>query len=241
MSTERLEPYADKVFAPYTACLGDNWALVSALCRMSAVLCNEVLLSTYSCAGAHMAPGVPPAGPNIRPLLDEIVDALDIGRAHVALLDVPGNVMLRYGCEDYRGEYLPTKRRWRPAKYNRICYQLTNNQLPENNSRCLRKPFYDHLMEWIGSFPGEKVRIGLPMSVKQCVDAAATSDLFIGMDSGMSHLCHSVGLPMFLCDWPALDRHHPDKRFIRFSSYDEAVAKMTALLASEPSEKWWVS
>lgn len=75
------------------------------------------------------------------------------------------------------------------------------------------------------------------MSTAQCAEIAATSDVFIGMDSGMSHLCHSVGIPMLLLNWMAIDRFHPKKTFFRFSAVAEAI-KIAESLAEDCSP--WV-
>ena len=42
----------------------------------------------------------------------------------------------------------------------------------------------------------ETTTLGKHLSERECVYIAADNALFVGVDSGMSHLCHSVGVPI---------------------------------------------
>jgi hypothetical protein len=92
---------------------------------------------------------------------------------------------------------VPTRVRWRgwaDGLHRRLAYQVDGrwsagdkNPPPEDLQR---------LLAWAPGF--ELVRLGTPLSVRECAEAAAASDLFFGVDSGMIQLCYAVGVPVFL-------------------------------------------
>jgi len=92
---------------------------------------------------------------------------------------------------------VPTRLRWqawRQRRYKRITYQLdgsstaTHKNPPPNDLR--------RLLSFAPEY--EFVRLGRHKSVRSCIEAAANSDLFVGVDSGMTQLCYAVGVPVFL-------------------------------------------
>ena len=131
-------------------------------------------------------------------LVREIMEVLDV---HEPLpLDVSKPIDHVYVPERWPWHFhsqVRTKPRWqgwRQGRDRRIAYQLdgasnadTKNPTPAEQERLLRfAPGY------------EMVRLGKHLSVRQCVEIAAGCDLFVGVDSGMMHLCYAVGVPVFL-------------------------------------------
>jgi hypothetical protein len=45
------------------------------------------------------------------------------------------------------------------------------------------------------------VPLGKHLSLRQCAEVAAESDLFFGVDSGMLQLCYAIGVPAFLISY----------------------------------------
>jgi hypothetical protein len=229
----------ETIYAPYTTCFGDCWAFVNYACHLSLSLKRPVHCSCFPNRGMHLAVGISNAGiPQVGGKLEEMMAALDLGEAKIVIVGVMATTARPCDWEAFNTPYLPTKAKWEPVRRGRVCYQLDNNQVPEGNSRCLKRHHREAIMKWLSEWPGEKVKLGLPMTVEQCAKAAASSDLFVGMDSGMSHLCHSVGLPVLLADWPAIERYHPGKRYLRFSDSSRAIALMSSILGSAPSPNW---
>lgn len=127
--------------------------------------------------------------------------------------------------ETYTVDYLKTKLRWRPTQklHYRICYQLDGRWKPD-----LTNPSKDDINKLTTFLPNyEFIGLGLPFSVHDCVRIASQSDLFIGVSSGMSHLTHSVGTPMFLIEYKLnLDYAHRGKKFTRCFGTDDCIEKV---------------
>jgi len=91
-------------------------------------------------------------------------------------------------------EYVLIKDPWKPGPYGRMCYQFygSSNWRLQNFKRWEAKQLY-HSFSHL-----DKVKLGIPMTIAQCVDVMKRSDFFVGIDSGMTHLARSVGLPTFI-------------------------------------------
>lgn len=135
----------------------------------------------------------------------------------------PGNKEPKYG--EYEVDYYPTKIRWKPTikPHYRICYQLDGRSY-ENQ----KNPPPGDIEKLTTFIPDYKFTyIGLPYSVHDCINIAAQSDLFIGICSGMSHLVHSVGTPMFLIEYKyGLDRAHKRKKYTKCFGTDDCIEKV---------------
>lgn len=217
------------MIGPFNRCLGDCWALVSHAARTSLSEGREVRVSTRVMGGAAMPPGIPPRGEDVRPLLEEIAGAIDMGGARVSFVDDPATDMTRVTVDAFPLEYMPSRATWSPGPHCRVCCQMTNAQLEQHCARAMKRHERLELEEWLEERL-EVVRLGKHMSVMECCEAMASSDFFVGIDSGMSHVAHSVGLPILIYDWAGLDKHHPGKSFLRFGGSMEAMEAASSLL-----------
>lgn len=210
----------DDIYAPPTKCLGDCWAFVNMLCDISIRSGREVLCSTYVCGrhgeGIHKSLSV-------KDKLLEIMSVLDMGDADIRLVD-RGATVFTPDVTCFKHPYRPTKRRW--AGGNLIVHQLSNNQQPEQCIRCLLPHRRDVIMDWISR--RENARLGLPLSMGESIRLASRAALFVGIDSGMSHVCHSVGVPVIIYDWPRINDFHNGKEFKKFSTPEEAIKLMSS-------------
>lgn len=222
------------VIGPFNRCLGDCWALINHAARTSMSEGREVRVSTRVMGGAAMAPGVPPRGEDVRPLLEEVTGALDMRGAMVSLVDGPATSMARVTVDTFLLDYLPTRASWSPGPHGRACCQLTNAQLEQHCARAMKRHERLELEAWLEGRL-EVVRLGKHMSLSECCEAMASSDLFVGIDSGMSHVAHSVGVPVLIHEWAGLDKHHPGKKFRRFVGVAEAIEAASSLLGGEPA------
>lgn len=87
--------------------------------------------------------------------------------------------------------YLPTKVRWKPGPYKRIALQLqgvSKRSLTEKEQEEIKAQFPEY----------EFVQLGMPLSIKECMEWLSKCDLLIGTNSGMAHLAKSVGIPMVI-------------------------------------------
>jgi len=217
------------VFGSYNHCFGDSWAILHNAIRTSLETGEPVFVSEYVYGGAHLVPGVPTRGEFIGNMLREQLSEINQPKGSaVHIADEVVTELRKITVEEYPHPYYPTKHVWKPKRHRRLCVQFDNNQVPETCARSFK--YHDRLalLDWLKDKP--YVVLGKPLSVSQCAEIAATSDLFIGMDSGMSHLAHSVGVPTLLLHWEALDRFHPKKLFYRFGNAKEGIRIAEGLL-----------
>jgi hypothetical protein len=131
-------------------------------------------------------------------LAREIEEVLDVWPPLEIATDIPlDEVRCLLGRWPMHFPQVPTRVRWRGwvnGLHRRLAYQLDGcwsagdkNPPPEDLPR---------LLAWAPGF--ELVRLGERLSVRECVAAAAASDLCFGVDSGMLQLCYAVGVPVFL-------------------------------------------
>lgn len=221
------------IYGPPCTSLGDCWACVNYLARKSILEDREILLSWFVIRPPGIARPV-----SAKEKLEEIVSVMDTGSARLSLTDKYPTVNIPFHCQAHDGPYFPAKRTWKPGGHGRICVQLFNSQMPEINPRCLPLHVSRGMGELLGSLGREVVPLGSHLTLAECIRLMAESDLFVGMDSGMSHLCHSVGTPMLLHKWRGkdmLDVYHPGKAFERFGSVEEARAAIGRMLPSTKS------
>lgn len=212
------------VYGPPTNALGDCWAFVNTLCYKAIRSGIPISCSKYvsNRKNEKMI--------SAEAKLKEILSVLDCGSAKIDLVEDTANVFVT-AEECFQSTYLPTKVKWSGGRS--IVHQLSNAQQSANCPRCPPMHYYNAIMKWISGH--ENKRLGLPMSLDECVKAASNAALFIGMDSGMSHVCHSVGIPVILYDWSRIDEFHYEKKFSRFKTADEAIVLMSGVLNQIPS------
>jgi hypothetical protein len=165
------------------------------------------------------------SGENIRKLLEEILGVLDLAEGRVLIVDKKATSDQKITADTFHYPYVPTKARWTGNGSGRACCQLFNNQ-PLPNARAMSISDRNNIEEWLEGEFNDVVRLWKDKTIAECVEAAAGAELFIGIDSGMSHLCHSVGVPVLIQDWEGLDRHHESKEFSSFRDPADAISKM---------------
>jgi hypothetical protein len=143
------------------------------------------------------------------------------------------HVVFAWDLQPWVFPYVPTLVRWRPPsgrKYGRVACQLDGRW----NGPAKNPPVRD-VRRLQACLPGYQVSaLGKHLSLKQCVEALATSDLFFGVDSGMLQLAYAVGTPAFLITYRqddyALLCWHGDKHAVWCGDTDEFIAKAGAFL-----------
>jgi hypothetical protein len=139
-----------------------------------------------------------------RPLVDrvelarEIEGVLDVSTPLEIVTGIPlEEVTCLLGRWPMHFPEVPTRVRWRGwahGLHRRLAYQLDGRW--EAGDKNPPPGDVQRLLGWAPGF--ELVRLGEPLSVRECVEAAAESDLFFGVDSGMLQLCYAIGVPAFL-------------------------------------------
>ncbi len=164
--------------------LGDHWASINLLAHLSMARGMPVRFMTENRFAARHA---------------GILATLDLSRADLSPCSERTGASLD-GFNVWATPYLPTKRRWgmltaRPF----VCAHFEGlSSAAEKNP-----PVGD--LDRIQAWADER---GLPLypltrdlTIEKIVDLLAQCTLFIGVDSGMSHIAHSVGCPTYILEY----------------------------------------
>jgi hypothetical protein len=134
--------------------------------------------------------------------------------------------------------YVPTRSRWKAAKRRQIVYQLVPREDGRTSCQAGEIEFFMKRLELEGI---TAIPLGLPKSVEQIVEDASESSFFVGIDSGMSHLCHSVGIPSILIrnrlPLGYLQVTHAGKTFDEYSTLPDFVVQIDTYIRTFIGEK----
>jgi hypothetical protein len=124
---------------------------------------------------------------------------------------------------------------WRQGRSRRIAYQF---DAMSNADRKTPSPAeHEQLLNFAPGY--EMVRLGKHLSVRQCVETAADCDLFVGVDSGMIHLCYAIGVPVFLLcyqmDHLVLFKWHGSNHAIHCLGAQDFIYKARHFLGLDPN------
>ena len=218
MRHQDVSPTKTPPWAAWRCNLGDHWATINYLITRSFTLREEQVLSRYQHWADH------------KKRFEEILALLEKPeRSSVVLTDEKGTHEPE-GWDVWAGPVWPTLEKWNVTKTTmKVCYQFdglssaeSKNPSPEDATKilstCLDMGF-------------TLFRCGKDSSLAQIVHEMATSFLFIGCDSGMSHVAHSVGVPTILVEYklPIITTHR-HKHFIHAKGTDELIRTVKGLL-----------
>lgn len=188
------------IYRPWHSNLGDQFATIQLLLHKTTMQDGPVWLSTEN--------------GSLRPVHRALLRLIQTPWPRsifggLQLTDTPGNTDLE-GYDVWATPYYPTRMpyQWnKRSEHKTICYQFDGASTPE-----LKNPPPAELallLDWIHWSGFEGVRLGLPMTIEQDLEALTNAVAFIGVDSGMSHLAHSVGTPTFILQFqlPAVTCH----------------------------------
>ena len=192
-SGTKYRKVGDVIYRLWNCNFGDQWASINLLLCLSEMSGRTIL--THS--------------------------PLDKRKLHVEILEslsVPYKVGLRFvtekpdidvvGFDVWATPFYNTKNHWNyKVAHKNVCYQFDGLSAgSDKNPPAQEEKLLIRALEQSGFNP---IKLGKNLSVKECIDAAVDSAFFVGVDSGMSHLCHSVGLPMFLLEYklPVITSH----------------------------------
>ncbi len=201
------------VYRPHNFGLGDHWATVS-LCRFRGRQSGEPLrLATRS----H--------GRDFSQRLHEIDDLLDDSDCGPRFIDAEPTHHFD-GYHIWACPVVPTKTRWRNDPRSRaVVYQFDGESAAESKNPPDTER--EKLLAWLRNVGFETVQLGKHLSLAECVEEAANAALFVGVDSGMSHVAHSVGVPVYLYEHklPIITCHR-QKQFVIVRSADDFIAQV---------------
>ena len=161
---------------------GDAFGWASFVCRLSEASGRTIKLGR-----------IPPKSKNV---IDNLLATS--GKYQIVKTDkvvsVRGKLKPHQFREIYSWKFLPTKiASWLPNNNRRVAYQFGHGGATD---RHVQDPKDEkRIIETIQAKGYEPVELGGSYGDIECVKRAASCEFFVGTCSGMSHLCHSVGIP----------------------------------------------
>jgi hypothetical protein len=215
-------PFRTRVYGCHWLGFGDLWANCSRAARLAQ-------------AGAVRFSAHPGKDARLRidraPLIREILGQLDLDTRRVEIVHAPMDPD-DFGVRAHAEPYVPTRVRWRGAGSRLVTYQLVTHTR-HRSERLLSDTDVKRFRAWCEA-RGWHARdlwrpphpTGAEPSLAQSIEWLAESAFFVGIDSGASHVAHSVGVPSYLRDWPELAHAHRGKRYTPFSSIEALCAEL---------------
>jgi hypothetical protein len=227
--------------------MGDVWLIVSGAMRLSQSRGAPVFLSRYAYRDNSFEPNF---SEDFGGLISQCLQALELEGSQVVITDQPQNQhqsLDRFFVIPHSAYYctsppLPTKaKRHHDQAPKQIAVQI--------ESRVYRDRAYrDEIPNWLSEYRNCDQQLVLDIYRKllclsdgsskivgkhqgplgKSIEALCESTLFIGIDSGMSHIASSVGVPVYLLEWthgenPDLNVHmwHKNKGIKTFKTFDD--------------------
>lgn len=201
------------VWAPWRFNLGDHWATINYIITRSYILREEMLISRWQ----H--------GQDYAPRMQEILNLLAAPeRSSVVLVDDPGTHEPD-GYDVWAGNFWPTKQTWKPNAGRRICYQFDGISSADDKNPSLADEH--RIVDFITNQGCVPIRLGGHMTLAAVVHELSEAWMFVGCDSGMSHVAHSVGVPMIIVEYklPIITTHR-GKRFTHVNGTDALIREL---------------
>lgn len=199
---------------------GDLWANCSRVARTPRN--EDVLFSAY--AGKDTRRARPRAA-----LTRAIFASLGADTSRIEVVPGAMNTGHRFGVREHRESYVPTRVRWQGAGSRIVTYQLETHTRHRPERR-MPTAEIDAFLRWCGANGWTPVDLYLPgaphasaRTLSECIAHLAASAFFVGIDSGASHIAHSVGVPTFLYGWAELDAAHAGKVYTAFRRWEDVV------------------
>ncbi len=208
--------------APYWNGFGDLWAITSHCCLLSRREGQTVYLSKWS----------------TKCMLDREEEIRDILRnldesytQNVVVTSERFTMGSRFSAGDHHDPYVPTKVKWARNDSRIISYQVETSTQHRPDRFC--DPWLiEELSDQLPAY--EFIELGKEHQsrMSEVIEILSQSELFVGIDSGMSHVAHSVGVPVFLKYYAGLWGSHPNKEYVAFRDWQDLQRKLSELPSS---------
>ena len=205
-----------EIYSPSGKALGDCWSIVNYCINLGLEKKEIVRLAPYYIKGESRKR--PEKMLEILPLLehDDMMEFVE----EDPTLPIP------HWTEGYKYPFIPTKKTWSPNQNKKICYQF-DGKSRKGQKNFPSKEIEEKILEEIKNLGYKLIKLGHEISLKQCIQEASESEIFIGIDSGMCYLAASVGIPIIFCrnnrTRDVWDTAHSNKHFILTENYIELI------------------
>jgi len=134
----------------------------------------------------------------------------------------------RFSVRDHHDPYVPTKVKWARNDSRIISYQIDTSTQHRPDRFC--DPWLiEDLSDQLPDYQFIELRKEHQSNMSELIEILSQSELFVGIDSGMSHVAHSVGVPVFLKYYAELGLCHPNKEYVAFRDGDDLKRKLSEL------------
>lgn len=180
--------------------LGDNWYTINKLLREHR---EAVWISHLSRPERARAVNVGERLKEILPLLDAPIERIRLTPAK------PTNYKTGFHDLPWDVEYYHTHMQWIPNSSTTVCYQFDGRFMKEKGGLPSESLLEEVFVELTQKGYGLQ-RLGASNSLEEIVTSLASCRCFLGTSSGVSHIAHSVGVPLCLIegDYPFQQYHH---------------------------------
>jgi glycosyltransferase involved in cell wall biosynthesis len=234
---ELRRPFSNPVtFGLLDVGFGDIWKSVQYACYVQRSHRLQVRLYPYWHAWGKPNYSVTPLFDGSRQVR-EILEALDAPPIQIVEDTAPDEVTPIDRREPFHFSCAATRVRWCRSDsglHRRFVYQFDGGWQRERKAPPARD-----IPRLLGVAPGfETIRLGKHLSVDECVAAAARSDFFLGIDSGMAQLCYAVGVPVFLISYrqktEVIMNFHGDQSGIHCATTADCLHRVRCFLGLTP-------
>lgn len=216
----------DTVFSMVGGGFGDSWAAASFLLRLSETTQTPTLVTGESARIFQIAPFLASSGTirrTTRPA--EILIGSPMVLAQSGYVTSLKDLQILSWAELFRQRYLTTQKTWKPNAAGIVCVHFT----PANQGATVCPSFHiAAILSALASTGYRTVSLGPHLTLAQNIDVSASAELFLGIDSGLSHLVHSVGTPAHLIrnllPLHHLRTTHRNKRYWTYKDIPEFMA-----------------
>ena len=130
-----------------------------------------------------------------------------------------------------------------------VCFQFDTsiNSTKYLPSKVISKEMKEEILKAFEKLGFKVKELGIPNTLQEDIRIILNSKLFVGIDSGMSHICHTIGIPIFIKEfdknilktesWHYLDFFHGNKYFSGFYDLDELIRKIKSYRNLKPFQK----
>lgn len=184
------------IYSLWNGGLGDHWASISLLARLSLHTGREI---NFSSQGEH------------EKRHQEILRLLDLGDARLIRYLGPGNTCLD-GFDVWATDYFPAIHQWSDKRLRPyICFHFEGQSAAADKNPSEEEQ--RKIREWAAFNKLEVITLSGGLSLELITRLLAGCTLFVGCDSGMSHIAHSVGCPTYLLEYklPVVTCHRHKK------------------------------
>ena len=175
------------IYRLHSVNLGDHIATLGCARFMAEVHGERITVSTWN-------------GADFTERVNEIESILDQTYSPIFTTEHPNTNFVEWGVWNTPPARVRFTLRWQPGKIDRIrpyaCYQFdgTSSQEEKNPSEAEQEA----MLQVLRGMGMDTIRLGAHNTLKEAAELLSHAMLFVGCDSGFTHMGHAVGTPVYI-------------------------------------------